>query len=150
MVDYYVNRWATPCDGVIECLSNGEDETGCESPFYLLPFILLGSAILLYFVLVFYLHFRLKKRMAEILKLENLQPVTSTCTRTNKLIHISTLTEQEDIVKIHILFKNEVEVHGSFGKAICYLKVLPDLDFEDLLSPFCNDIKANFKIILTE
>ena len=40
-----------------------------------------------------------------------------------KLIYIAVLTEQEDIIKIQDLVSKEIELHGSYGKAICCLKV---------------------------
>ena len=115
--------WAVPCDGVIEC-GDGLDEFGCQSKFWLLPIILIGAGSFLYMTLVVYLHIQLKKRIREIIKpvqRENQQPVGN---GKNKLIYIAILTEQQDIQNIQELVNIEIQRHGSFGKAMCCLKVV--------------------------
>ena len=121
---YYLVKWATPCNGVIEC-SNGIDEQGCESPFWLLPIITLGSGVLMCILLVCYLHFKLKKRIGEMIDLfgqDNNCEETVSASR-KKLIYIAILTEQKNIIKIQDLVSKEILLHGSHGKAICCLKV---------------------------
>lgn len=121
---YYLVKWATQCNGVIEC-SNGIDEVGCGSPFWLLPIISLGSGVLMCILLVCYLHFKLKKRIGEMIDSfgqDNNYEETLSASR-KKLIYIAILTEQKDIIKIQDLVSKEIELHGSHGKAICCLKV---------------------------
>lgn len=121
---YYLVKWAALCNGIIEC-SDGIDELGCESPFWLLPIISLGSGVLMCILLVCYLHFKLKKRIGEMIELfgqeDNCEETVSASRK--KWIYIAILTEQEDIIKIQDLVSKEIELHGSHGKAICYLKV---------------------------
>ena len=120
---HYNVVWAVPCDGVIEC-SDRIDESGCKSKIWLLPLILIGSGISIYFTLVCYLHFKLKKSIGELLQSIQEENQQSVSPRTKKLMYVASLTEQEDSRKIQILVNNEVEIHGSYGKAICCLKVI--------------------------
>ena len=114
--------WAVPCDGVIEC-GDGLDELGCQSKFWLLPTILIGAGTFLYLTLVVYLHIQLKKRIRTIIKPEQVENQQTAGNSKKKLMDIAILTEQQDIQKIQELVNDEIQRHGSLGKAICCLKV---------------------------
>ena len=118
-------RWATPCDGIVECL-NGRDEKGCESPIWLLPAVLL---VAIFFLLCshfccFYKYTR--KDVEKISRKTNWkcqQTLKYISCKSQKHIYIAKLLDQEDQEGIEMLINKEVDTHGNEGKALCCFKV---------------------------
>ena len=51
-IDGWGITWATPCNNIQEC-DNGNDETGCEFPIWLIPCLLSVAGALLFISLLF-------------------------------------------------------------------------------------------------
>ena len=120
----YINVWATPCDGRIECLY-GIDEIGCDSNVRLLLFILLGVIIALFTSLFCYLQQNIFIGIVDILTHQNQvkssnRPVSD---KSKKLIFIAFLIEKQMVDEIRKFYQEEVKTHGTEGKALCCLKV---------------------------
>ena len=120
----YINAWATPCDGRIECLY-GIDEIGCDSNVRLLLFILLGVIIALFTSLFCYLQQNIFIGIVDILTHQN-QVKSSNChvsDKSKKLMFIAFLIEKQMVDEIRKFYQEEVKTHGTEGKALCCLKV---------------------------
>ena len=109
--------WATPCNGNAEC-NDCSDEVGCGSPLVTLFLITFGVGIFLYCSLVLYLQ-----------KITNYEIIRTNKSGDSSLsemksIFIVILISNDEVTEIKNIFKREIEVHGSNGKAICYLKVI--------------------------
>ena len=108
--------WATPCNGNTEC-NDGSDEIGCGSSLVTLFIILFAVGIMLYCSLFLYLQ--------KITKYENTYATKSgDSSLSEKSIFIAILVSIDEVSEIKRIFKREIEVHGTKGKAICYLKVI--------------------------
>ena len=108
--------WATPCNGITEC-NDGSDEVGCESSLVTLFLIISGVGILLYCSLFLYLEYEI---------IHTNESGDSSLSEM-KSIFIAILISNDDITEIKNIFEKEIGVHGSKGKAICYLKVISKL-----------------------
>ena len=109
--------WATPCNGNTEC-NDCSDEVGCGSTLVTLFRITFGVGIFLYCSLVLYLQ-----------KITNYEIIRTNKSGDSSLsemksIFIVILISNDEVTEIKNIFKREIEVHGSNGKAICYLKVI--------------------------
>ena len=60
-------RFATPCDGKVECI-DGRDEQDCESPIWLLPAVLVGAIFFLLCSQFCYFYKYVMKGVKEIIK----------------------------------------------------------------------------------
>ena len=111
--------WATPCNGNTEC-NDGSDEVGCGSSLVTLILILFGVGILLYCSLFLYL-----KNITKYDIIHSTMSGDYTLSEM-KSIFIAILISNEEVTEIKNIFKREIEVHGSYGKTICYLKVISE------------------------
>ena len=65
-------RWATPCDGIVECIDE-RDEHGCESPMWLLPAILLVAIFFLVCSQFCFFYKYIRKEVKELARNTNLK-----------------------------------------------------------------------------
>ena len=91
----------------------------CDPPEWILPTVFLGIFILISFTLFVYSYIQINERIDD-LKEKITKPNS---VRSEKLIKIAMLIENNNFIEIHDLWVKEVEIHGSKGQAICYLKV---------------------------
>ena len=118
-------RWATPCDGKVECI-DGRDEQGCESPIWLLPAFLLGAIFCLLCSQFCFFYKYIRKEVIEIKRKTDStsqQPLHSISCKAQKQIYIAMLLIQEDQESIETLMDKEIETHGNEEKALCCFKV---------------------------
>ena len=118
-------RWATPCDGKVECI-DGRDEQGCESPIWLLLAVLLVTIFALLCSLFGFFYIYIRRKVEEISRNTNStsqQPLQSISCKQQKHIYIAMLLDQEDTEGLKILMEKEIESHGSEGKGLCCYKV---------------------------
>ena len=118
-------RWATPCDGNVECL-DGRDENSCESPVWLLPVILFVAIIFLLCSQFAFFYKYIRKEVKEITentKSKCQQPLQSIHYKQQKHIYIAMLLDQEEVETIKTLLDKEIKTHGNEGKVLCCFKV---------------------------
>ena len=123
--DYYPVTWAVPCNNNIQECYNGEDENGCEFPFWTVPSILCGTCLALCLTFVAYLYKYSSNDWNEIMQDRRwrLAIKQATCRESEKAYNIALMAHAEDLDGIMNIFTTEVDTHGSEATAICYLKV---------------------------
>ena len=116
--------WAVPCNKIQECY-NGEDENGCEFPFWTVPSILFGTCLALCLTFVAYIYKYSSNDWNKIMQDRRwrLAIQQTTCKESEKAYNIATVAHSEDLAVIMNIFTTEVDTHGSEATAICYLKV---------------------------
>ena len=116
--------WSTLCNNEVECY-NGLDERDCEFSNWLIPSLVCGAAILLWFTLSCYILKTVKRASNEICqdrqwRLVTSQPIDK---RVAKLFKIATLAEKKYSNEIQNILEIEIDTHQNEGEAICYIKV---------------------------
>ena len=119
---YYSARWATPCDGEVECF-DGRDEQGCESPVWLLPAVLLVAIFLLLCSQFCFFYKYIRKELTRNTNEKCQQPLKLISCKQQKHIYIAMLLDQQDQEGIESLLNKEIENHRNDGKALCCFKV---------------------------
>ena len=118
--------WSVPCNQFVEC-DDEKDEYGCEFPPWLIPSLLSGAGAVLNTTLFVHLYRSIKNTWK---KKMHYRKSTLTIQRPQismelkKLFKIAILVENGDVGKIHEMYCQELENHGSEGEATCYLKVM--------------------------
>ena len=120
----YSVTWAVPCNNIQECY-DGEDENGCEFPFWIIPSISFGTGIVLCLAFATYLYKYSHQDWNEIMQDRRWRLATqqSTSKESEKAYKIALMVHGENLAGIKNIFRTEVETHGSEATAICYLKV---------------------------
>ena len=118
-------RWATPCDGKVECF-NGRDEQSCEAPIWLLPAILLVAIFFLLCSQFCFFYKFVRREVEDIIRNTNIkcqQPLQSIYCKQQKHVYIAMLLNQENQEGIKTLMDKEIESHKNEGKLLCSFKV---------------------------
>ena len=132
--EYLPVTWAVPCNKIQECY-NGDDENGCEFPFWTVPSILCGTCLALCITFVAYLYQYSSNDWNEIMQDRRwrLAIQQKTCKESEKAYNIALMAHAEDLTGIMNIFTSEVDFHGSEATAICYLKVQLHFFFKNKL-----------------
>ena len=122
--EYFPVTWAVPCNNIQECYY-GDDENGCEFPFWTVPSILFGICLALCLTFVAYLYEYSTNDWNEIMQDRRwrLAIQQATCKESEKAYNIALMAHGEDLAGIMNIFTTEIDTHGSEATAICYLKV---------------------------
>ena len=125
-IDGWGITWATPCNNIQEC-DNGNDETGCEFPIWLIPCLLSVAGALLFISLFVYLDKSIRSSWKKKMRYRKSRlsiPKTQISTEAEKLYKIAVLIESGEIDNVHKMYVQEVENNGGEGEATCNLKVI--------------------------
>ena len=109
--------YAVPCNGIQECSDECSDESNCQFPPWVLPCTLAGTILTLFSTLLFYLWNFLNN------VIRDLQTTANPHYGYDKLFHIATSVEKEDVKEIKLIYDKEIIIHGKEAIAICCLKV---------------------------